>query len=158
MRRRWRSTAASPGFEPKSGEKISSAGGSIEAIIPLPISLRTKRALLFSLTSRLVSRLRPFSVCALAPSALMEEVRCDRFVHFFAMPRPGSDAGWARSSPSPPPACRPPALRARPSNPPTPRLLPSVPDRASRRAGRHVRCRTPAVGGSSARCRAARPN
>ena len=40
-------------------------------------------------------------------------------VHFCATPRPGSDAGWPRSSPSPPPACRPPAPKAAP-----PRLKP----------------------------------
>jgi NAD(P)-dependent dehydrogenase (short-subunit alcohol dehydrogenase family) len=112
-RRRWRSTAASPGYEPKSGEKISSAGRSIGAINPLPKRGRTKRALLFSQASRLVSRVRPFSGCALVPPAPMEDVRCDRFVHFCATPRPGSDGAWPRLSPSPPPACRPPARKAR---------------------------------------------
>jgi hypothetical protein len=56
--------STAPGLEPKSREKISSAGRSIGAINPLPISLWTKRALLFSQASRLVSPVRPFSVCA----------------------------------------------------------------------------------------------
>jgi len=113
-RRRWRSTAESPGFEPKSGEKISFAAGAIAAINPLPIGLRTKRALLFSEGYRLLRLTRPSSLCASAPRRIWKMKRCDRFVHFCATPRPGSDAGWPRSSPSPPPACRPPALKARP--------------------------------------------
>jgi hypothetical protein len=41
----------------------------------------------------------------------MEDVRCNRFVHCCAARRPGSGVGWPRSSPSPPPACRPRARR-----------------------------------------------
>jgi hypothetical protein len=70
------------------------------------------RALLFSLGSRLVSRARPFSVVRLVagtivPPAQMEDVRCNSFVHCCAARRPGSGVGCPRSSPSPPPACRP---------------------------------------------------
>jgi hypothetical protein len=111
--RRWRSTAESPGYEPKSGEKISFAAGAIAAINPLPIGLRTKRVLLFSEGSRLLSLTRPSSLCASAPRRIWKTKRCDRFVHFCATPPPGSDDGWPRSSPSRPPACRPPALKPR---------------------------------------------
>jgi hypothetical protein len=37
----------------------------------------------------------------------MEDVRCNNFVHYCAARRPGSGVGYPRSSPSPPPACRP---------------------------------------------------
>src|SRR4029079_16829328 len=43
-------------------EKVSAVHRSIAATIPLPIGVRTTRALLFSPTSRLVSRSGPFSV------------------------------------------------------------------------------------------------
>ncbi len=67
MRRRSRSTAASPAYRPETGEKISSVAGSIAAIIPLQSGVRTTRALLFSLVSRLLSQARPFSVVRPSP-------------------------------------------------------------------------------------------
>jgi hypothetical protein len=45
----------------------------------------------------------------------MEDVRCNSFVHYCAARRPGSGVGWRRSSPSPPPACRPRAHKPTPS-------------------------------------------
>jgi hypothetical protein len=52
-------------MSPELAEKISFAAEAIMAINPLPISLWTKRALLFSKGYRLVSGVRPCSVCAL---------------------------------------------------------------------------------------------
>ena len=67
MRRLLRSIAASPAYRPETGEKISSVSGSIAAIIPLQSGVRTTRALLFSLVSRLLSQARPFSVLRPSP-------------------------------------------------------------------------------------------
>src|SRR4051794_31969485 len=64
MRRLLRSIAASPVYRSETGEKISSFAGSIAAIIPLQSGVRTTRALLFSLVSRLLSQAGPFSQCA----------------------------------------------------------------------------------------------
>lgn len=95
-----------------SGENISFAGGAIQAINLLQTSLRTKHTLLFSLRYRLLSP--PGPSFPSATRRIGKTKKCDRFVHCCAGRRSGSDAVCHRSSPSPPPACRRPALKARP--------------------------------------------
>ena len=71
------------------GRRFHPPAGSIAAINPLPISLRTKRALLFSQGSRLLSRLRPFSLCALAPRRIWKMT--DATGSFISAQRPVPD-------------------------------------------------------------------
>ena len=60
-------------MSPKSGEKISFAGRAIAAINPLPIGLRTKRALLFSEGYRLLSLTKTIFPVRPCPPAHMED-------------------------------------------------------------------------------------